>query len=398
MTNAVGRNASKRAGGSSTPNVVATSEEHGWVTHVVMVGNGGSPGTKQWRAAETVAVGYQDGTVESWSIQHRRKIWTIPEAHSTDGQMAGAAKAGGVIGLAVIGRGDPKLTEPTVGQPPLFGNALVASAGRWDGVQLRDAAQGECLRIINPQAVDRPLRATSGAVPETTTVCAFRRSVVCGGSDGLLRIWSPSGDLKYTLLPDRTLLPMRQNCRTTEAEQPSADASQREASEATAGRVVCAAASGDRVAAVDAFGTLRIWEPICSSEHLPRSALPSNGAASGAAMVAPQFAARLGEQGWLSHPIWSLSWDGPSKLWCGLESGQLASLDFSEEGTSNAPPVFRPVVHKKPEDDAANARRLKKLQKRAATIDRLSRPSPRWNKKGASEELTRRKVDALLSN
>ena len=99
----VGRNSESATKGGvySSPNVVTTSAEHGWVTQVALVGHGGSPGSKQWRAAETVAVAYQDGTVESWSITKRLRIWLIPRAHSSDGSGEPA-----IVGLIVVGKGD----------------------------------------------------------------------------------------------------------------------------------------------------------------------------------------------------------------------------------------------------------------------------------------------------
>jgi centrin-1 len=393
-----GRNSESASKGGvyNSPNVVATSEEHGWVTHVALVGHGGSPGSKQWRAAETVAVAYQDGTVESWSITKRLRTWTIPRAHSSDGS---GEKA--IVGLVVIGKGDSRLEEispAAIGQPPVFENAIVASAGRWDGIQLREPLSGQCLRIIDTSAT---LGCTlfdlkpSPVSVETTAVCTFRRTVVCGATDGLIRAWSPEGMLKFTLLPDRTLLPVSRG-RTC----PSFTASDKSTAEPSAqgpgevGRIVCLAANGDRIAAVDAYGTLRIWEPTCFTDHIP---LPGDNtedtpqarakqryfspaladATSATAMVTPQFTAVHGEPGWLAHPIWSLSWDGPSKLWCGLESGQLAALDFSEEAAKTAPAVFRPVPKKHP-SKGNDSLRSKRAMQRRRTIDRLARPSPRW--------------------
>jgi len=429
MADNLGRNSagsSSPAGGArSSPNVVATSEEHGWITQVAMVGNGGSSGSKQWRAAETVAVGYQDGTVESWSIKHRKKIWTVPQAHKADdGDGNIPAMAGGaeelktLVGLAVIAKGDPKLEEVSpaaIGQPPVFENAVVVSAGRWDGVQLRDAADGQCLRVIDTSHSLRQPNprlkvggsssggSSAGAV-ETTAICTFRHSVVCGGADGVIRVWAPDGALKYTLLPDRTLVPPSGGnaaayMSSYAAEKPAADASVRQAGEV--GRIVCLAANADRIAAVDAYGTLRIWEPTCSSEHIPvlsSQSAPGTDTAHGRArqryfsrtsaegregestMVAPQFAARHGETGWLVQPIWSISWDGASKLWCGLESGHLAALNFSEEGTKRSPLVFRPPPVRQRQDPSKTLK-AKRSAQRQRTIDRLSRPSPRWSTK-----------------
>ena len=394
LSNSFGRNASK---GSiySSPSVVATSDEHGWVTQVAFVGHGGSPGSNQWRAAETVAVAYQDGTIESWRISERIRIWTAPKAHSSDGR---AEKA--VVGLAVIGKGDSRLEEMSpaaIGQPPVFQNAIIASAGRLDGIQLREPCTGQCFRVIDTSAglgrvpsVPKP----SAAGVDTTAVCVFRRTVVCGTADGLIRAWSPDGALKFTLLPDRTLLPPSR-AHTAPYFTPS-DKSTAEGSAADSGelgRIVCLAANGDRIAAVDAYGTLRIWEPTCSSDHIPPSGstavdtpqarakqryLAPTHADATAAAIAPQFMARHNEPGWLAHPIWSLSWDGPCKLWCGLESGHLAALDFSEEAAKTAPLVFRPPVPKKQSNSGGNSLRTQREVQRRRTIDRLARPSPRW--------------------
>mgnify|MGYP003318292817 CR=1 FL=1 len=39
----------------------------------------------------------------------------------------------GVIGVAAIGAGDPQLERLVLGEPPIVGNALVASVGRLGG-------------------------------------------------------------------------------------------------------------------------------------------------------------------------------------------------------------------------------------------------------------------------
>ena len=395
LSNSFGRTASK-GGVYSSPSVVATSDEHGWITQVALVGHGGSPGSNQWRAAETVAVAYQDGTIESWSISERVRMWTVPRAHSSDGC---AEKA--VVGLAVIAKGDSRLEEMSpaaIGQPPVFQNAIIVSTGRLDGIQLREPCSGQCLRVIDTSAglgrvsTESKLLTPSAVGVATTAVCVFRRTVVCGAADGLIRAWSPDGTLKFTLLPDRTLLPFSRAHTTpyfTPSDTSSAEGSAGDSGEL--GRIVCLAANGDRIAAVDAYGTLRIWEPTCSSDHIASSGSTSADtpqarakqrylapmhADATAATVAPQFVARHNEPGWLAHPIWSLSWDGPWKLWCGLESGQLAVLDFSEDAAKTAPLVFRPPAQKK--ESVGNSLRTQREVQRRRTIDRLARPSPRW--------------------
>ena len=97
------------------------------------------------------------------------------------------------------------------------------------------------------------------------------------------------------------------------------------------------------------------------------------------AVVTPQFTVARGEQGWLSHPIWSVSWEGPAQLWCGLESGQLARLDFSEEGTAAAPLVFRPKPKVKPQDCRVS-KRAERLAEQARRFELLARPHPRHAK------------------
>ncbi len=298
----------------------------------------------------------------------------------------------------MIGKGDSRLEEispAAIGQPPVFDNAIVASAGRWDGIQLREPSSGQCLRIIDTTATsgftaaDLHLHRRDAVSVDTTALCTFRRTVVCGGTDGLIRAWSPDGTLKFTLLPDQSLLPGSRghNAPCTVSEQSTTESSSQ--SSAEVGRIVCLAANGDRIAAVDAYGTLRIWEPTCFTDHIPmpgssfedtpqaRAKQRYFSSALATVMVAPQFMARRGEPGWLAHPIWSLCWDGPSKLWCGLESGQLAALDFSEEAAKTAPPVFRPVP-KKPPRNGNDSLRSKRAVQRRRTIDRLARPSPRW--------------------
>ena len=339
------------------PSVVHTSQEYGWVTCLTMVGYSGSRGNQQWEPAEAVAVGYKDGTVQLWDMASHRHLWTAPQAHGSD-EHGGQ----GVIGVAAIGAGDPQLERLVLGEPPIVGNALVASVGRLGGIQLRHSvAKGEVLRVIGHTS-------SEGSIPspaiETTVACGFRQYIVCGGGDGRLRLWNGSGKLVCTL-----------SCA-----QPSDDLDEGEGD----GRCVCVDANADRIAAVDAAGTLRVWEPFCKGrtgvnpDQFPAFAAAVNEVMA-EAVVTPQFTVARGEQGWLSHPIWSVSWEGPAQLWCGLESGQLARLDFSEEGTAAAPLVFRPKPKVKPQDCRVS-KRAERLAEQARRFERLARPHPRHAK------------------